>query len=75
MDNMLLYTIGGLASILGAFKAIDWLISQKYKTKDDCATCRKEIFDIVNKDRDLLSRVDAKMDLVLEHMKITVGGG
>nr|DAX84351.1 MAG TPA: Protein of unknown function (DUF1043) [Caudoviricetes sp.] len=74
MDSIILYIIGGIVAIIGGFKAVDWLISQKYKTKDECESCRKAIFDIVNNDRDLLTRLDAKMDLLLKHMKITVGG-
>jgi len=73
MDSIILYIFGGLAAIIGGFKTIDWLISQKYKTKDDCEKCRDVIFDVVNKDRDLLTRVDTKMDLILKHLKITVG--
>lgn len=74
MDNIILYIVGGIVAVIGGFKACDWLIAQKYKTKDDCETCRSALFDVVNKDRDLLTRVDTKMDLILEHMKITVGG-
>ena len=73
-NNIILYVLGGIAAIVGGFKACDWLISLKYKTKDDCENCRKAIFDVVNNDRDLLTRLDAKMDLLLKHMKITVGG-
>ena len=58
-----------LGAIFAAFKSIDWLISTKYRTKDECEVCRGNIFDIINKDRDLLVRLDAKMDLVLEQMK------
>ncbi len=61
----------GVGGVIAAFKSIDWLISIKYKTKDDCESCRKTIFDIINKDRDLLSRVDTKVDIVL---KIIQGG-
>ena len=38
MENNLIhavYTILGVAAIIGAFKGIDWLISLKYKTKED----------------------------------------
>nr|DAK00223.1 MAG TPA: Poxvirus A3L Protein [Bacteriophage sp.] len=74
MDNIILYILGGIATIIAGFKACDWLISLKYKTKDDCESCRKNIFEVVNTDRDLLTRLDAKMDLLLKHMKISVGG-
>lgn len=71
MDNSILYIVGGLVTVIGGFKACDWLISLKYKTKDDCEKCRNTLFDIINKDRNLLTRVDTKMDLILEHMKIS----
>ena len=63
------YIIIGIGAIIGAFKSIDWLISTKYRTKDDCEKCRHTIFDVINKDRDLLMRLDAKMDMILEIMK------
>lgn len=59
----ILLVLGGIASV---FKSIDWLISTKYRTKDDCESCRKAIFDVINRDRDLLVRLETKMDLVLE---------
>ncbi len=61
-----IYIIIGLGALIAAFKSIDWLISTKYRTKDDCENCRKVIYDVINKDRDLLTRLDAKMDIVLE---------
>lgn len=72
MEANILYILAGLVSIVGAFKAVDWLISTKYKTKDDCEKCRSNIFDVVNKDRELLVRVDTKMDLVLKQLKISI---
>ena len=69
MEQYILIFIISLGSLIGAFKSIDWLISTKYRTKDDCEICRGIIFDSINKDRDLLVRLDAKMDLVLEQMK------
>ena len=35
----------------------------------ECEKCRNLIYETINKDRDLLIRLDAKMDLVLEKMK------
>jgi len=67
-QNVLIFLIS-LGGLIGTFKSIDWLISTKYRTKDDCEVCRGIIFDSINKDRDLLVRLDAKMDLVLEQMK------
>lgn len=63
------YTILTAGALIGAFKSIDWAISTKYKTKEECENCRNSILEIINKDRDLLVRLDAKMDLVLEQMK------
>ena len=60
-----------LGGIVAFFKSIDWLISTKYRTKDECEKCRKVIFEAINKDRDLLVRLDAKMDIVLRKMKNT----
>ncbi|MBR3604826.1 MAG: hypothetical protein IKL52_02210 [Candidatus Gastranaerophilales bacterium] len=67
--NNIFYSILALGGLFGAFKSIDWLISLKYQAKDECEKCRSNIFEIINKDRDLLVRLDAKMDLVLEQMK------
>ena len=68
-NNIVFGLIIALGGIITAFKSIDWLISTKYRTKDECEKCRNGIFDVINKDRDLLVRLDAKMDLVLEQMK------
>ena len=67
--NNICYSILAFGGIFGAFKSVDWLISLKYQSKDNCEKCRNNIFEIINKDRDLLVRLDAKMDLVLEQMK------
>lgn len=67
--NNIFYSILALGGLFGAFKSVDWLICLKYQTKEDCEKCRGNIFEIINKDRDLLVRLDAKMDLVLEQMK------
>ena len=63
------YSIIATGALVGVFKSVDWLISTKYRTKDDCEKCRNLIYETNNKDRDLLVRLDAKMDLVLERMK------
>lgn len=68
-NNILIYIIVTLGLLIGSFKSIDWLISTKYRTKDECEKCRKVIFEAINKDRDLLVRLDAKMDLMLENIK------
>ena len=68
-ENIVFYVIITLGALIGAFKSIDWLISTKYRTKDDCEMCRNTIFEAINRDRDLLVRLEAKMDLVLEKIK------
>lgn len=66
INNLAVYILLILGGIISAFKSVDWLIATKYRTKDDCESCRKAIFDIINRDRDLLVRLETKMDLVLE---------
>ena len=67
--NFLIYLVAFIGLLVGSFKSVDWLISTKYRTKDECEKCRKVIFEAINKDRDLLVRLDAKMDVVLEKIK------
>ena len=68
-SDIVIYSFLILGALIGVFKSIDWLISIKYRTKDECERCRNLIYETINKDRDLLVRLDAKMDLVLEKMK------
>lgn len=73
MENNLIhavYTIIGLAAIIGAFKGIDWLISLKYKTKDECENCRSKIFESLNFDKNSLARLETKVDLLLENFNL-----
>lgn len=73
MENNLIqsvYTILGVATIIGAFKGIDWLISLKYKTKDDCEKCRNKIIESITFDKESLARLEAKMDLLLEKFEL-----
>lgn len=73
MENNLIhavYTILGLAAIIGAFKGIDWLISLKYKTKDECENCRSKIFESLNFDQKSLARLETKVDLLLENFNL-----
>jgi hypothetical protein len=67
-----LYAILGIGGIALAVKAIDWLISLKYKTKDDCELCRKEIKETEQNNHDLLISLNTKVDLLLsgKHIKI-----
>lgn len=73
MENNLLhaiYTILGVATIIAAFKGMDWLISLKYKTKDDCERCRSKIFESINFDKNSLARLETKVDLLLEKFEL-----
>lgn len=73
MENNLIhavYTILGVAAIIGAFKGIDWLISLKYKTKDECENCRSKIFESLNFDQKSLARLETKVDLLLENFNL-----
>lgn len=75
MENNLIhavYTILGVAAIIGAFKGIDWLISLKYKTKDECENCREKIFDSLNFDKNSLTRLETKVDLLLKKFDLTI---
>ena len=67
-----LYALLGIGGIALAAKAIDWLISLKYKTKDDCELCRKEIKETEQNNHDLLISLNTKVDLLLsgKHIKI-----
>lgn len=67
--ELIFYSLIAIGTLIGAFKSIDWLIYTKYRTKDECEICRNAIYEAINKDRDLLVRLDTKMDLVLEKMK------
>lgn len=70
-DNniIIFYSLITLGALVSAFKSVDWLISTKYRTKDECEKCRNLIYETMNKDRDLLVRLDAKMDLVLDKIR------
>lgn len=58
--------IGG--SIVGTvlvFKAVDWLISLKYMTKDNCASCRQKVEIKQNNEDIKLTRIETKVDLII----------
>lgn len=67
-----LYALLGCGAIIAGFKAIDWLIGLKYKTKDDCENCRKEIKEKEQNNHDLLIALNTKIDMLLsgKHIKI-----
>ena len=73
MENNLIhamYSILGVAAIIGAFNGIDWLIGLKYKTKDECEHCRSKIFESINFDKNSLARLETKVDLLLEKFEL-----
>lgn len=67
-----LFALLGIGGIALGIKAVDWLISLKYKTKDDCELCRKEIKETEQNNHDLLISLNTKVDLLLngKHIKI-----
>lgn len=74
----IIHGIAGLAALVvfvGIIKAIDWLISLKYQSKDKCEECRKEIFNTINIDRNLLIEVNAKVSMILEHIENKIKEG
>ena len=58
-----------VAGLVGAFKTIDWLISLKYMTKDDCNLCRAELVQRQTKEDVKLTRIETKVDMLLEMRK------
>jgi hypothetical protein len=71
MENFtgVFYTILGLGTLAGAFKGIDWLISLKYMTKDNCNTCRAEVAQKQSIENEKLARIETKVDMLLEMRK------
>lgn len=74
MDSILqtIYALLGLALLVGGFKAADWLVSLKYRTKDDCEACQKALKLEAQSNRDLLIALNTKVDLMLKHSKIII---
>lgn len=74
MENVIhgIYALLGIALIIGAFKGVDWLISLKYRTKDDCEICQKAMRLEAQGNRDLLIALNTKVDLMLKHSKIII---
>lgn len=65
----IIYVIIALSTIAGAFKGIDWLISLKYMTKDKCNICRCELLQKLSKEDVKLTRIETKVDMLLERWK------
>lgn len=74
MESILYGVLGliGIATIILAFKGIDWAISLKYRTKDDCERCQKAMKQEAQGNRDLLIALNTKVDLMLKHSKIII---
>lgn len=67
MENIINGVIIG-GSIVGTvlvFKAVDWLISLKYMTKDNCASCRQKVETKQNNEDIKLTRIETKVDLII----------
>lgn len=60
------FSLLGIAAIIGFFKIMDWLISQKYVSHLKCEKCRGEIFKTIAIDHDLLNTMNGKIDILLE---------
>ena len=69
-ETLIIYSIISLGGLIGAFKSIDWLISTKYRTKDECENCRSKIFESLNFDKNSLARLETKVDLLLENFNL-----
>lgn len=71
MENLVnvFYLIIGLGTFATAFKAIDWLISLKYVSKDICNICREELIRKQGVEDVKLTRIETKVDMLLEMRK------
>lgn len=69
MENLsfLVQTIIGFGALGAGFKGADWLISLKYMTKDDCNKCRAKINHEHSTDVERLTRIETKMDMLLQY--------
>lgn len=56
---------GGVVGAVAIFKAVDWLISLKYMTKDNCAICRSVVEKKQNNEDIKLTRIETKVDLLI----------
>ena len=63
------YIILAFGTLAAAFKAIDWLISLKYMTKDKCCVCRAEVAEKQSKEDVKLTRIETKVDMLLERWR------
>ena len=75
LEQVMVYVYGffaliGLGGIVGMFKAIDWIISQKYVSHNKCERCRAEIYKTIATDHSLLAGLDGKVDLICHALNI-----
>ena len=67
--NTAFCAILGISTFAGAFKAVDWLISLKYMTKDNCSVCRAEVAEKQSHENVKLTRIETKVDMLLERWR------
>lgn len=60
-----LFALLGIGILAGAIAGIDWLFAQKYKTKAECEECRSKLIKDEQNNRDLLIKLNTKVDLLL----------
>lgn len=65
------YVLMGLGAVIGALKLLDWFIGMRYVTHYKCEKCRTEIFKSIATDHDLLTQLNAKMDIILDKLDYT----
>ena len=72
ITTMAAYALVGLGGIIGGFKGADWIIGLKYKTKDECEKCREIITTQRNTDNKILTRIDTKVDIIMENFDLKI---
>lgn len=75
IEDVLVYVYGffsllGIGAIVGLFKAVDWIIGQKYVSHEKCEKCRSEIYKTIATDHSLLAGLDGKVDLICQALNI-----
>ena len=75
IEHIMVYVYGffallGIGGIVGMFKAVDWIIGQKYVSHDKCEKCRAEIYKTIATDHSLLAGLDGKVDLICQALNI-----
>ena len=71
MDNFIVsvYSLLGIAAFIGGFKAIDWLISLKYISRQECNLCMSDLVQKQSSESVKLTRIETKVDMLLERWK------